>query len=142
MSQFRNKFVEEIVIMDTGSTDNTKGVALEFTDKVYDFQWIDDFSAARNAAFEKAMMDYILWLDADDILHPGDAINLTNSNAHCRLMSTQFIWAIMPHSMTRADPPFLTAGNALVKRSCGFAERSRYTSTLLSAEKRYVGYFD
>jgi len=64
--------VEEIVVMDTGSTDKTKEVALGFTEKVYDFQWIEDFSAARNAAFEKATMDYILWLDADDILHPED----------------------------------------------------------------------
>ncbi|NLG25997.1 MAG: glycosyltransferase, partial [Clostridiales bacterium] len=42
--------VDEIVVVDTGSTDRTKQVAAAFTDKIYDFQWIDDFSAARNAA--------------------------------------------------------------------------------------------
>lgn len=60
--------VDEIIIMDTGSTDNTKSIAGQYTKHVFDFQWIDDFAAARNAAFDKASMDYILWLDADDVL--------------------------------------------------------------------------
>ncbi len=41
---------EEIIIVDTGSTDKTKEIAREYTDKVIDFKWIDDFSAARNIA--------------------------------------------------------------------------------------------
>ncbi len=59
---------DEIVIADTGSTDRTKEIARRYTDQVYDFSWIDDFSAARNFAFSKAKSDYILWLDADDVL--------------------------------------------------------------------------
>ena len=59
---------DEIVIVDTGSTDNTKEIALQYTDKVYDFEWIDDFSAARNFAFSKATMDYIYSADADERL--------------------------------------------------------------------------
>src|SRR5690554_6641792 len=59
---------DEIIIADTGSTDRTKEIAGKYTDKIYDFEWIDDFSAARNFAFSKATMDYILWLDADDVL--------------------------------------------------------------------------
>lgn len=60
--------VDEIIIVDTGSTDNTKKLISTFTDKIYDFQWIDDFSAARNYSYSKATMDYILWLDADDVI--------------------------------------------------------------------------
>ncbi len=60
--------VDEIIIVDTGSTDNTKAIALNYTDKVYDFKWINDFSKARNYSFSKATMDYILWLDADDVI--------------------------------------------------------------------------
>lgn len=60
--------VDEIIIADTGSTDNTKKIAEEYTDKVFDFEWIDDFSAARNFAFSKASEDYIMWLDADDVV--------------------------------------------------------------------------
>lgn len=59
---------DEIVIVDTGSTDSTKKVASKYTDKIYDFKWINDFSAARNYSFSFATMDYIMFLDADDIL--------------------------------------------------------------------------
>lgn len=63
---------DEIIIADTGSKDKTKEEAYKYTDKVYDFKWINDFSAARNFAFSKATMDYILWLDADDIIRKKD----------------------------------------------------------------------
>jgi glycosyltransferase involved in cell wall biosynthesis len=59
---------DEIIIADTGSTDKTKEIAREFTDKIYDFEWIDDFAAARNYAFSKATSEYVMWLDADDII--------------------------------------------------------------------------
>jgi len=64
--------VDEIIIIDTGSTDKTKEVAGAFTDKVIDFTWIDDFSAARNFSFQHATKEYILWLDADDVFLPKD----------------------------------------------------------------------
>ena len=59
--------VDEIIIVDTGSTDSTKAIAKSYTDKVYDFEWVDDFSAARNETFSKATKDYQMWLDADDV---------------------------------------------------------------------------
>lgn len=61
-------FADEIVIADTGSTDGTVKIAKDFTDKVYFFEWRDDFSAARNFAFEKASCDLVMWLDADDVI--------------------------------------------------------------------------
>lgn len=61
-------FADEIVVVDTGSTDNTKELALKYTDKVFDFKWIDDFAAARNFSFSKATMDYVMWLDCDDVI--------------------------------------------------------------------------
>ena len=64
--------VDEIIIVDTGSTDNTKEIAKGFTNKIFDFNWINDFSAARNHSFSKATMDYILWLDADDVILEED----------------------------------------------------------------------
>ena len=59
---------DEIIIADTGSEDETKKIAAKYTDKIYDFKWIDDFSAARNFSFSKAEKDYIMWLDADDVI--------------------------------------------------------------------------
>ena len=64
--------VDEIIIVDTGSTDKTKEIARKYTDKIYDFKWIDDFAKARNFSFEKATKDYIMWLDADDIILEED----------------------------------------------------------------------
>jgi len=60
--------VDEVVIVDTGSTDMTKAIAKEYTDKVYDFKWVDDFSEARNYSFSKCTMDYIYVADADEYL--------------------------------------------------------------------------
>ena len=67
---------EEIVIVDTGSTDNTRQLAVDYADKVVDFPWINDFSAARNCAIDNATSDYIFWLDADDRLDADQVANL------------------------------------------------------------------
>jgi glycosyltransferase involved in cell wall biosynthesis len=64
--------VDEIIIVDTGSNDRTKEIVSNFKANIYDFAWIDDFSAARNYSFSKATKDYILWLDADDVILPQD----------------------------------------------------------------------
>jgi glycosyltransferase involved in cell wall biosynthesis len=64
--------VDEIIITDTGSTDETINIAKDFTNKIYDFSWINDFAAARNFSFSKATSDFIFWLDADDILREED----------------------------------------------------------------------
>ncbi|MEQ8176123.1 MAG: glycosyltransferase [Syntrophomonadaceae bacterium] len=61
-------FVDEIIVVDTGSSDNTKSIARKYTDKIYDYEWKDNFSEARNYSFSMATMDYIMWLDADDII--------------------------------------------------------------------------
>jgi len=60
--------MDEIIIVDTGSTDKTKEIAQKYTDKIYDFEWINDFSAARNFAFSKASCEYIYTADADEML--------------------------------------------------------------------------
>ncbi len=64
--------VDEIIIVDTGSTDRTKEIAARFTDLMFDFPWRDDFSAARNESFAHASKDYCMWLDADDVLLEED----------------------------------------------------------------------
>lgn len=62
----------EIVVVDTGSTDKTKEIAKKYTDKVYDFVWINDFAAARNYAAEQASNNWILVLDCDEYLQTLD----------------------------------------------------------------------
>ena len=60
--------VDEIIIVDTGSNDNTVNVAKRYSNKIFHYVWEDDFSKARNFAIEKANGDYILFLDADEYL--------------------------------------------------------------------------
>ena len=59
-------------MVDTGSVDRTKEIALEFGAKVFDFVWVDDFAAARNEALAHATGDYAFWLDADDVVEPRE----------------------------------------------------------------------
>ena len=62
---------DEIVLVDTGSTDATLNIAKEFNCKIYEFQWVNDFSAARNFALSKSTGEWILYLDADERLIPA-----------------------------------------------------------------------
>lgn len=59
---------DQLVIADTGSTDDTINIARSFTDEVYSIPWEDDFGKARNISFSYAKCDYIMYVDADDIL--------------------------------------------------------------------------
>ncbi|BBN98239.1 glycosyltransferase [Sporolactobacillus terrae] len=68
------KVVDEIIIVDTGSTDNTKAIAKKFTKKVYDYKWIGSFSNARNFAQSKATGEWILVLDADEFCQEDNAL--------------------------------------------------------------------
>ncbi len=64
--------VDEIIIVDTGSTDRTVDIVSKYTSKIYSYPWKDDFSAARNESFSKATMDYCMWMDADDVLEDSE----------------------------------------------------------------------
>jgi len=66
------EYVEDIVIVDTGSTDDTKKIAEKYTSKVYDFKWCNDFSKARNFSISKASNDWVLILDADEVIYEFD----------------------------------------------------------------------
>lgn len=64
--------VDEIIIVDTGSTDNTIDIAKKYTSKVYEFSWNEDFSAARNFSISKAGCEWIFILDADEVFNMKD----------------------------------------------------------------------
>jgi glycosyltransferase involved in cell wall biosynthesis len=112
--------VDEIIIVDTGSTDRTKEIAQSFTEFIYDFEWIDDFSAARNFAFSKASQDYILWLDADDILLEEDQLKLKaiKENLTSNIDSVTMLYHLSSDEF--GNVTFSLRRNRLVKRNRGF----------------------
>ena len=63
-----SQFADEIIVVDTGSTDKTKKIVKKWTENVFDLVWCNDFSKARNFAISKAKGKYIMWLDADDFI--------------------------------------------------------------------------
>jgi glycosyltransferase involved in cell wall biosynthesis len=94
--------VDEIVVVDTGSTDATKEIAERHGAKVFDFAWNDDFSAARNYALEQCAGKWILYLDADERLAEGQSALLR------RLISSSDVGAYNvvienPHSLKQGD---------------------------------------
>lgn len=74
--QHLKPFGFEIVVADTGSTDRTKEIAEKYADTVVDFEWIDDFSAARNFCAEHATNNWILALDCDEYMNTFDYKNI------------------------------------------------------------------
>ena len=68
---------DEIIIVDTGSTDNSVKIAKQYTDNIYQFEWIDDFSAARNYSLSFAKSKFILILDADEVVENATLLKST-----------------------------------------------------------------
>lgn len=75
-------FVNEIIVVDTGSTDGSDSIAEQLGAKVYHFDWVHDFSAARNFSLSKATGDWILRIDPDEIVPWETAIRLQELVRH------------------------------------------------------------
>ncbi|GMK44117.1 beta 1,4 glucosyltransferase [Paenibacillus glycanilyticus] len=111
---------DEIIVVDTGSLDRTKEIASDYTPKIYDFEWIDHFAAARNFAFGKATCEYILWLDADDIFKEEDQVKLLELKSS---LSTEVDTVSMFYNLTQDETGQVInrlRRNRLVKRSRNF----------------------
>lgn len=110
--------VDEIIIVDTGSSDRTKEIAALFTEQVYDLVWEDDFAKARNFAFSKAIMDYQMWLDADDVLEKESAKKL-----HSLKKTLAADVVMLPYHVafdSSGNPTFSYYRERLLRRDRGF----------------------
>jgi glycosyltransferase involved in cell wall biosynthesis len=83
------EFADEVVVLDTGSTDETKRLAAERGALVHDFVWCDDFAKARNVSLAHCTKDFVMWLDADDRMPREDAIRLRE------LLQTEPDWDVL-----------------------------------------------
>lgn len=114
------EIADEIIIVDTGSTDNTKKIALNYTDKVYDFQWCDDFSKARNYSFSKATCQYCMWLDADDILLEEDKQKMLHLKKTLSLDTSVVMMKYNTSFDKNGKPDFTYYRERLLRRCDGF----------------------
>ena len=111
---------DEIIIVDTGSTDNTKSICQSFNAKIYDHPWNDNFSDARNFCISKASSDWILWLDADEQL-----IIRNNKLKDDLSKNTAIIYSVQMLHMTDNNSDenmtyYISYHNRLFKNNCGF----------------------
>ena len=109
---------DEIIIVDTGSTDKTREIAMQYTPDVYDYTWNDDFAAARNFSFSKATMDYWMWMDADDVLEPGDRDELLDLK---RVMNKETDTVMMRYNVAfdKSGNPTMSYMRERIIKRCG-----------------------
>jgi tetratricopeptide (TPR) repeat protein len=99
--------VDEIVVVDTGSTDRTLELVRQAGATLVELPWADDFSAPRNAALAHAHGDFVLQLDADERLSPA-----AHAVVKQALRQDDFDCAFLPlHNATRLDAPLLEVVN-------------------------------
>jgi hypothetical protein len=93
--QSARPFMDEMVVIDTGSMDGSREIARQMGARLYEFPWCDDFSAARNYSLDKATSDWIFWMDADDILPPESGQELRRLVAECRARDAAFLITVV-----------------------------------------------
>ncbi|WP_052350350.1 glycosyltransferase family 2 protein, partial [Paenibacillus gorillae] len=112
--------VDEVIIVDTGSTDRTKEIAAKYTSRIFSFVWTEDFSAARNYSFQHATQDYILWLDADDWVQEEDLHKLVALKADLAADIDAICMNYVLAFHTLGQPTAVAKRNRIVKRSRQF----------------------
>lgn len=130
--------MDEIIVVDTGSTDETKTIAARYTDRIYTFEWKDDFAAARNESFAKATCSYIMWLDADDVLLESDRERLRSLKQR---LSENIDAVVMPLHLAEGDqgePLFSSRRIRLVKRERQYRWEGRLHEDLVIPQGRIV----
>jgi tetratricopeptide (TPR) repeat protein len=83
--------VDEIVVVDTGSSDNTKDIARQYGARVFDFPWCDNFAAARNESIRQATGQWLLWLDADEYFDDANRAKLRDLLANLGDDNTAYV---------------------------------------------------
>jgi tetratricopeptide (TPR) repeat protein len=91
-------WVDQMIVLDTGSTDQTINIARQCGAEVYHFEWCDDFSAARNAALDHSRADWNLVLDADEWLMAGGPSLRTIAEQEAPFTDQNFVGAVLIES--------------------------------------------
>lgn len=117
--------VDEIIIVDTGSSDRTKEIAKAYTDHVFEFTWTDDFAAARNYSFSRATKDYCLWLDADDQIQESQKKRLLSWKAQADGTADAVMMKYVTAFDEKGNPAYQYYRERLLKNHSGFSWAGR-----------------
>lgn len=109
---------DEIILVDTGSTDNTVELAKQAGIRVFHFEWVFDFSKARNFAFSKATCDYVMWVDLDDSLAGKE--NFKEWKENLMPLANHWLATYDYASNEKGEPICSFARERVVKRGPGF----------------------
>jgi glycosyltransferase involved in cell wall biosynthesis len=123
--------VDEIVVVDTGSRDATKAVAERHGARVADFPWRDDFSAARQYAFDQATGQWVFWLDADDVVIGAERIRAIAADAPPEVGG--FYWRYILARNDRHEPTYSCWRERCVRNDGSFRWRGRVHEVLVPA---------
>jgi glycosyltransferase involved in cell wall biosynthesis len=132
--------VDEIVIVDTGSTDDTAAIAAGFGAKVVNFVWVDSFAAARNECLRHATGDWIFWFDADDRLDDTNRAKLKELLARLPDGNRAFI---MSHSSVQKhlyDSALVVEQTRLFRKVPDVAWRGRVHEQVLPSLSNLPGF--
>jgi glycosyltransferase involved in cell wall biosynthesis len=133
-------FADEMIIVDTGSTDDTVAKAKAMGAIVHHFAWIDDFAAARNESFSRCTKDWIIWLDGDDVISPDNQQRILDLK---RSVLNQELEAIY---LRYAYPPFQQWRERIVRRDLFVEGKLRWREPIHESmdgiEAQKVRYFD
>ncbi len=141
--------VDEIIIVDTGSTDDTKVIASSFQAKIYDYQWIDDFSVARNFALLQSTGDWNLILDADEYIVNDcnvDIVDFINNENNQNIIGRiKIVNKFVQNSEIRYSEAFVSR---LIPKGIGYTGRiheqieSDFVRKNINVEVFHDGYFE
>ncbi len=124
---------DEIFVLDTGSTDDTKQIALEYTSQVHETKWNDDFSEARNACWPHLKGKWVLWLDAGETLDPADAVALKQQLIESPECNTAYLLYVQVEKSGADVSGEQVARVRLVPNREGIAFRGRVNEEMISS---------
>lgn len=119
------EIADEIIIVDTGSEDRTKEIAEKYHARVFEQEWQDDFSRARNYSFSHAEMDYCMWLDADDIITKSEALKLKRWKEETDESSDVIMLRYVAGFDEKRNPTLVYYRERIVKRDKDFQWQGR-----------------